>query len=728
MSRTNRFPKVLLFSAGALMFVPPALADFSQAVFEKTLACAKGSFPDPRKGGECWSCPSGTLRTVFSVTSDQACEKPASSAFAKAALTRQNTRIAQGCPAGQFFDIVGENFGLGACYECPSGYVPTAGSVTSARKCEKVTLATFARATRTSTQERCGPRQFFDPRNGGECWSCPDSTPYRTINHVNGSKACAGKFEDTFAADTDAICRDLIRVIRDFGDGGQKLTADLETFFAPIAEPINKEISKISSQINSPKELDKLFDDISTAMQPVQPALEKISQFGDQTLRNPFTLEDVVLDPELVCGGDKQRIEKALAKAGIDPSTSDHAYHLISVGTLVRPSASNSFGVVLSLSMLTDFRGAFRTFFSLGVGISTSARFEPSVTYMVFPPSDLSLFEGVGNLGMEFSVGPGDAMQRLLSRNGRVASGPAKAPGRPGYPGAAGTAKPTNQPVPQFDKLKQKPGGQYDELSSLPKNQYAPPPQVSQYGSGSGQYQALPKTPPQSQYGPPPQVAQYDKLKQKPGGQYDELSSLPKNQYAPPPQVSQYGTPPNAPQYVPPPRAPQPQYGPPPQVTQYGSVAGQFPALPKTSPPPYSGVEKWLQSSAFLQEQKTSKALKETAYKSDEGYDWISDVCTQLGWCQGGPEIASVSPMGTNPGGDIAADQPAPTKSSSGGITQLPPIFSIVISANPGVISQKGYATGVGLRKSFGTKGAHAKLGGLDLGANVDFTFRLGGQ
>lgn len=95
----------------------------------------KSGFFDPRNGGECYSCPAGTLRTVFSVKSPEACQKKG--------------------------NILG-------------GY----SSATYIRKAAKLGC------TSSTT--------FRDPRNGGECWSCP-ANHNRSIHPVTGSKACTVK-------------------------------------------------------------------------------------------------------------------------------------------------------------------------------------------------------------------------------------------------------------------------------------------------------------------------------------------------------------------------------------------------------------------------------------------------------------------------------------------------------------------------------------------------------
>lgn len=95
----------------------------------------KGTFFDPRNGGEYWSCRRGTHRTVFPVTSNKACERRAKTYYKKASKYRKNSRVGQGCPRGKFWDVKGGNGLLGACYSCPSGYRRSASSVTSSKAC-----------------------------------------------------------------------------------------------------------------------------------------------------------------------------------------------------------------------------------------------------------------------------------------------------------------------------------------------------------------------------------------------------------------------------------------------------------------------------------------------------------------------------------------------------------------------------------------------------------------
>lgn len=152
----------------------------------------KGAFLDPRNGGEYWSCPAGTHRTVLhSVASAKACERRARTVHAKAPKYRKNSRIGQGCPSGKFWDVKGGDGLLGACYSCPSGYKRSASSVSSSKACYKTISAKLYKATKHGGVKNPKPKgAFLDPRNKGEYWSCPTGYGRTVVHAVNSSKAC----------------------------------------------------------------------------------------------------------------------------------------------------------------------------------------------------------------------------------------------------------------------------------------------------------------------------------------------------------------------------------------------------------------------------------------------------------------------------------------------------------------------------------------------------------
>ena len=172
------------------LFVPTVAAMKVGAA--PSLTCAAGSFFDPENGGECWSCPSGYIRNVSPVTSKDACWKAVSEDLKAATMTGTT-----GCPSGSFSDPRNG----GECWSCPSGYNRTWDPVTAGTACSKSVVGPFSVAKFIKKPGSCASGSFFDPQNGGECWSCP-SGYRRTLYAVSDSKACAKTIDTQYAAAT----------------------------------------------------------------------------------------------------------------------------------------------------------------------------------------------------------------------------------------------------------------------------------------------------------------------------------------------------------------------------------------------------------------------------------------------------------------------------------------------------------------------------------------------
>lgn len=120
--------------------------------------CPRGTFKDPRNGGECWSCPRGYKRTIFAVYSASACEKP--TGFLRVHRTRakfhKRLRL---CPHGAFYD---PRKG-GECWSCPHSYKRTVFAVYSTKACEKVAIKKICAASTTNKNRRVS-KKIWDQR------------------------------------------------------------------------------------------------------------------------------------------------------------------------------------------------------------------------------------------------------------------------------------------------------------------------------------------------------------------------------------------------------------------------------------------------------------------------------------------------------------------------------------------------------------------------------------
>jgi hypothetical protein len=155
--------------------------------------CPGGSFFDPENGGECWSCPANYIRNASPVNAKDACWKAVSEDLKPA------TKVGStGCPGGTFQDPRNG----GECWSCPGGYMRTLVPVTDGKACAKDLLfGPWSGATFSKKSGSCGGDSFFDPIDGGTCWTCP-SGYRRTANPVNGNAACAQTIGTQYASAT----------------------------------------------------------------------------------------------------------------------------------------------------------------------------------------------------------------------------------------------------------------------------------------------------------------------------------------------------------------------------------------------------------------------------------------------------------------------------------------------------------------------------------------------
>lgn len=363
--------------------VQAASMGYSTARYEgKTSGCGAGTFLDPRNGGECWSCPNDYNRTLYAVTDDKACAKPAYEKLKKAHKVRKNSRIGQGCGRGDFWDMKGGDGLLGACYTC-SGWDRTAYAVDSKRACSKRYPEKFAKAEKHG-RFGCGQGQFFDPRNYGECWSCPDAYKFRTINPVTSRMACSNQMFGIFAIDGSEACKQVIHTLSEAANDSQKVMATLDAAIAPIKEPMERAVNELTDKIKAPDELTELSErfqkmvppQIGTAMDATQAAMQ-----------NAAKLQQVILNQDLMCAADPAKIERQLNALGLRPDIQlpQPWYWAYSLGINAPPSESGTWN--LTAVLVTNFNGSGGVFLVPGDSLTTDTGNALSLTagIMAFP-------------------------------------------------------------------------------------------------------------------------------------------------------------------------------------------------------------------------------------------------------------------------------------------------------------------------------------------------------
>lgn len=202
-----------LLALAALLATAPASAcggngqtpcTTSPATYLRNINCDGGSFRDPRNGGECWSCD-GWNRTANAVTAGNACSQ-AGYTSTRAASRVKNTAWAWDCKSGTFWDA----WDGGACWSC-GGWDRTGNHINSNAACSHA-YPEQTKAARYVKANSCGSGEFSDPRNGGECWTCPSGYD-RTAAAVTAADACvarqrcaAGSIEYAGACWTKGAC------------------------------------------------------------------------------------------------------------------------------------------------------------------------------------------------------------------------------------------------------------------------------------------------------------------------------------------------------------------------------------------------------------------------------------------------------------------------------------------------------------------------------------------
>lgn len=148
-----------LFAAGWSLLVLMAVVVWPDVAWAQP--CPRG-FYDPRNSGECWECPSGFNRTLAPVNAANACE-----VIRPATFSSTNKQGREGCEPGDIFDAIRG----GSCWRCPPGLVRTVFAVDKPDACGKAGEVFDKKQPATFIKNvGCNAGEFSDL---GWCWRCP---------------------------------------------------------------------------------------------------------------------------------------------------------------------------------------------------------------------------------------------------------------------------------------------------------------------------------------------------------------------------------------------------------------------------------------------------------------------------------------------------------------------------------------------------------------------------
>lgn len=176
--------------------------------------CPEDSFYDPIRGGECWSCPKDYKRSAASVASKIACVRGIGGRLEWSPATV--VKVAA-CESGSFLDVRNH----GECWSCPSETIRTVYPVNGDKACARLGGRNYAPATKVGSRVCAGPESFWSgagvneedlaemrkrateannsdelqrlkglkTAKAGTCWSCPSGYA-RSMAGIKTADAC----------------------------------------------------------------------------------------------------------------------------------------------------------------------------------------------------------------------------------------------------------------------------------------------------------------------------------------------------------------------------------------------------------------------------------------------------------------------------------------------------------------------------------------------------------
>ncbi|MGH7391473.1 MAG: hypothetical protein ACREM3_18735 [Candidatus Rokuibacteriota bacterium] len=187
MKRTHLWVALAVLCSGLSTAIPAAAGTYARATKVGQAhgpGCA-GGFPDLT--GQCWTCPAGYKHDniLLPPANPRVCKKEGGAD--RRAGKRIGSSVVGICGTGWL------STHDGGCYTCPAGYshdLTKFGHQVGV--CYRNRPDAFSRASRGGGNLLC-TKGFFDPLDGGSCWTCPASAPVRTTSSVKSATACQSR-------------------------------------------------------------------------------------------------------------------------------------------------------------------------------------------------------------------------------------------------------------------------------------------------------------------------------------------------------------------------------------------------------------------------------------------------------------------------------------------------------------------------------------------------------
>jgi hypothetical protein len=336
------------------------------------------------------------------------------------------------CKGASFWDPIDG----GGCWSC-GGYNRTARSVKSAKACSKRVKAQ-PRPARFVTKFGCGQGQFFDPRRGGECWSCSAGW-HRTVHPVTAERACSRTLGGIVGVQPD-VCPRFVGALGKGRDGYLELEAAAEGLVKPMTEPLRKLMEDRMPPVKSPEALDRFLKKALGPLAKRNEEFQELQRFASQAFASRERLHKMMTDPDLLCGNDGRKVLQALQSAGLGPRKRAGLLDGLLIGealaadrygkvwalsaglTRMVPGATSGVSWSVTLAWRSD-RSDTRLFMS-STPVSyftTRPGFQGALSAFYFPRATLDSFDLIDQVGFEAALSPGkyvdDAIKRIFPAN-----------------------------------------------------------------------------------------------------------------------------------------------------------------------------------------------------------------------------------------------------------------------------------------------------------------------
>jgi len=385
--------------------------------------CGKGQFWDPN--GYCWSCPGGYARTAAPVTAKNACTKWRGPSFTKATLQK---RLA--CPDGSFFDPTRG----GSCWSCPEGYVRTLAAVSKPNACAAGNLVAGASPVFGLCDDgltNVGGRCYERNRCGGL-----GERPCLLVERIPSCDAgLAEDFLNNRCVE-DRLGQTACRALVDALWAGQEVGALLSQAPKPddllnLALDQHRTTAELRRKVeNARKRGDEFLRDAT--VNRLIPEAEPILALLNSPAANALVRE--IFSAETICGGDPAKMDRlitmydlvppsvlaeienarpnpavifgALPLLGISSAHADAEWDPIPVadplwrhffiGYQLTLSGAKGLGAGISITGVTDLRGNGGFYLEPQVKAVTNIGGAADIRLLLFPKANMNTFRGLG--------------------------------------------------------------------------------------------------------------------------------------------------------------------------------------------------------------------------------------------------------------------------------------------------------------------------------------------